>query len=45
LADEPRKYLAQNIEGMSAEEAAVPAFLRVRLGELTEQNASSREAA
>jgi DNA topoisomerase I len=45
LAEDTRKYLAQNIEGMSAEEAAVTAFLRVRLGELSEQNASSREAA
>jgi DNA topoisomerase I len=45
LAEETRKYLAENIEGMSAEEAAVTAFLRVRLGEMTEQNASSREAA
>jgi DNA topoisomerase-1 len=45
LAEETRKYLAENIEGMSAEEAAVTAFLRVRLAELTEQNASSREAA
>jgi DNA topoisomerase-1 len=45
LAEDTRKYLAENIEGMSAEEAAVTAFLRVRLGELTEQNASSREAA
>jgi DNA topoisomerase-1 len=45
LAEETRNYLAENIEGMSAEEAAVTAFLRVRLGELTEQSASSREAA
>ena len=45
LAEETRNYLAEKIEGMSAEEAAVTAFLRVRLGELTEQSASSREAA
>src|SRR4030081_2944030 len=45
LAEDTRKYLAENIEGMSAEEAAVTAFLRVRLAELTEQNASSRQAA
>jgi DNA topoisomerase-1 len=45
LAEDTRKYLAENIEGMSAEEAAVTAFLRVRLAELTEQNASSRKAA
>ena len=45
LAEETRNYLAENIEGMSAEEAAVTAFLRVRLGEMMEQSASSREAA
>ena len=45
LAEDTRKYLAENIEGMSAEEAAVTAFLRVRLAELSEQNASSRQAA
>ena len=45
LAEDTRKYLAENIEGMSAEEAAVTAFLRVRLAELSEQNASSRKAA
>ena len=32
-------YLAQEIEGMSAEEAAVVAFLRLRLGELAEEAA------
>jgi DNA topoisomerase I len=45
LAEETRNYLAENIEGISAEEAAVTAFLRVRLGEMMEQSASSREAA
>lgn len=45
LSEDTRNYLAENIEGMSAEEAAVTAFLRVRLGELAEQNASGREAA
>src|SRR5947199_771081 len=40
LADNTRKYLAENIEGMSAEEAAVTAFLRLRLDELAEHNRS-----
>ena len=40
LADNTRKYLAENIDGMSAEEAAVTAFLRLRLDELAEQNRS-----
>jgi hypothetical protein len=39
LAEKTRVYLAQKIEGMSAEEAAVVAFLRLRLGELAEQAA------
>jgi DNA topoisomerase-1 len=34
LADRTALYLAENIEGMSAEEAAVTAFLRLRLGEI-----------
>ena len=37
LAEKTRTYLAEGIEGMSAEEAAVVAFLRLRLGELTEE--------
>jgi hypothetical protein len=39
----PRKtglYLTEEIEGMSAEEAAVVAFLRLRLGELAEKTAA-----
>jgi DNA topoisomerase-1 len=36
LADQTRLYLEREIEGMSAEEAAVVAFLRLRLGELAE---------
>ena len=31
LADRTKAYLTQNVEGMSAEEAAVAAFLRLRL--------------
>jgi DNA topoisomerase I len=34
LAEKTRLYLAEQIEGMSAEEAAVVSFLRLRLGEL-----------
>jgi DNA topoisomerase-1 len=34
LKDQTRKYLADNITGLSAEEAAVAAFLSLRLGEL-----------
>ena len=43
LAENTRKYLAENIEGMSAEEAAVTAFLRLRLDELAEQSRSRPE--
>ena len=39
LAAKTRNYLAEKIEGMSAEEAAVVAFLRLRLGELSEKAA------
>ena len=39
LAEKTRIYLAEAIEGMSAEEAAVAAFLRWRLGELAEKAA------
>jgi DNA topoisomerase-1 len=34
LKDQTRKCLAENVRGMSAEEAAVAAFLSLRLGEL-----------
>src|SRR5437764_290841 len=34
LAEDTRKYLAENMEGMRAEEAAVTAFLLVRLAEI-----------
>jgi DNA topoisomerase-1 len=40
LAQKTRSYLARNIEGMTAEEAAVTAFLRLRLGELAEEEKS-----
>jgi DNA topoisomerase I len=39
LADQTGRYLAREIEGMSAEEAAVVAFLRLRLDELAEKAA------
>jgi DNA topoisomerase-1 len=38
IAESTRKYLVENSEGMSAEEAAVTAFLRLRLGELIEES-------
>jgi len=44
LADNTRKYLAANIEGMSAEEAAVAAFLRFRLDKLAEQDRTKSAA-
>ena len=34
LKEQTRKHLAENITGLSAEEAAVAAFLSLRLGEL-----------
>ena len=37
LAEQTRLYLTREIEGMSAEEAAVVAFLRFRLGELAQE--------
>ncbi len=37
LKDQTHAYLAENVAGMSAEEAAVAAFLRLRLGELEKQ--------
>ena len=39
LAAKTGAYLIEEIEGMSAEEAAVAAFLRLRLGQLAEQAA------
>jgi DNA topoisomerase I len=39
LAAKTRAYLTEEIEGMSVEEAAVVAFLRLRLGELAEMAA------
>jgi len=40
LAEKTRLYLTEEIEGMTAEEAAVVAFLRLRLGELAEKAAA-----
>jgi DNA topoisomerase-1 len=37
LAEKTRVYLAEEIEGMTAEEAAVVAFLRLRLAELADK--------
>ena len=37
MEDQTRKYLADNITGLSAEEAAVAAFLSLRLGELEKE--------
>jgi DNA topoisomerase-1 len=39
LEEQTRAYLVDAIEGMSAEEAAVVAFLRLRLGDLADQAA------
>jgi DNA topoisomerase-1 len=39
LAQKTRAYLVEQIEGMSAQEAAVTAFLRLRLGELAKKAA------
>ena len=44
LAKRTKAYLARNIEGMSAEEAAVTAFLRLRLTKLAGETASSDPA-
>ncbi len=38
LANEAERYLEENIAGMTAEEAAVTAFLRLRLDELAQQS-------
>jgi DNA topoisomerase-1 len=37
LKDQTQSYLAENLAGLSAEEAAVAAFLRLRLGELEKE--------
>ena len=37
LKEQTQTYLAENVAGMTAEEAAVAAFLRLRLGELEKQ--------
>jgi len=42
LAAKTQAYLKEHIEGMSAEEAAVTAFLRLRLGELAEESRTER---
>ena len=45
LAEKTRAFLEEHLEGMSAEEAAVTAFLRLRLGEIAEEaKAEEREA-
>ncbi|HEX3537280.1 MAG TPA: DNA topoisomerase IB [Stellaceae bacterium] len=38
LAEKSRDYLAEHLDGMSAEEAAVTAFLRFRLGEIAAES-------
>jgi DNA topoisomerase I len=38
LANETQRYLEENIHGMTPEEAAVTAFLRLRLGELAKES-------
>src|SRR5438067_13340328 len=43
LADNTSKYLAENIDGLSAEEAVVAAFLRLRLNELVEKNQTGKQ--
>lgn len=42
LAERTRDYLEENVEGMSAEEAAVTAFLRLRLATLAEEAPANR---
>jgi hypothetical protein len=37
LREQTRTYLAENVTGLSAEEAAVTAFLSLRLGELEKE--------
>jgi DNA topoisomerase I len=43
IAESTRKYLVENSECMSAEEAAVTAFLRLRLGELIDEGRAQPE--
>ena len=38
LADRAKTYLEENIHGMKPEEAAVTAFLRLRLNDLAKQS-------
>jgi DNA topoisomerase-1 len=38
LKEQTRKYLAENVTGLSAEEAAVAAFLSLRLGQLEREH-------
>jgi DNA topoisomerase-1 len=45
LKEQTQTYLAQNVSGMSAEEAAVTAFLRLRLGELESQQKETSSSA
>ncbi len=45
LKDQTQTYLAENVAGMSAEEAAVAAFLRLRLGELEKQQKEAGSSA
>jgi DNA topoisomerase-1 len=43
LQQQTRAYLTQNIEGMNPEEAAVTAFLQLRLGELKAETETARQ--
>jgi len=45
LKDQTQAYLAENVAGMSAEEAAVAAFLRLRLGELEKEHKEAGSSA
>jgi hypothetical protein len=45
LAEKTRVYMAEEIKGMSAGEAAVVAFLRLRLGVLADKAAAGQRAA
>jgi DNA topoisomerase I len=45
LAAKTQAYLKENVDGMSAEEAAVTAFLRLRLGALAEKSRHAQRAA
>jgi hypothetical protein len=44
LKQQTNTYLAENVAGMSGEEAAVAAFLRLRLGELEKQKDAGSSA-